>query len=134
METYNLKNDLKVFCKTVESFPNGIEATFKTLEKLLPDFQERSFFGIFYLDEKGKMIYKAGASEQLEGETEEYDCETFVLQKGAYLSETINNWRQKEGIIPATFQKLGDAQPDARTPGVEWYNDEDVMCMLKIKD
>ena len=110
METYNLKNDLKVFCKTVESFPNGIEATFKTLEKLLPDFQ------------------------QLEGETEEYDCETFVLQKGAYLSETINNWRQKEGIIPATFQKLGDAQPDARTPGGEWYNDEDVMCMLKIKE
>ena len=121
METYQLKNEQKIYYVTAKSFPEGIGEAFQTLEKSLPDFYNRTFFGISYPDEKGSILYQAGASAMAEEEGAPVGCETFILQKGAYLTETIEKWKGKEAKIGEVFRKLGDARPDTVAPGIEWY-------------
>lgn len=132
METYQFKNDLKIFCVTAKSFPQGIGEAFHTLEQSLPNFAERTFFGISYPDEKGGLIYKAGASSI--GEEDTNDLEIFTIKKGTYLTEVLLNWRQNETSIADAFRKLGDAQPETVPPGIEWYTGEDVLCMLRLEN
>lgn len=135
MEKYILKEDVRIICLKAKSFPLGVKDAFDKLAKMIPNIKSRVGYGVSYMDAQGAIIYKAGASEMFEGEAEKYGCESFILKKGAYLIETLHNWKGNEQMIGATFKKLlEDPELDIHFPCVEWYKAEDeVMCMVRIK-
>lgn len=134
MERIQLENDIRVFCVTATSFPQGIEEAFKKLEQLLPAREGRTFFGLSRPGGRGAIIYKAAVQEKYNGEGEQYGCETITIQKGTYLTELITGWQQRIPAIGETFQQLlADPHLDMNSFCVEWYkNETDVLCMVKL--
>src|SRR5687768_7007146 len=122
MDEFLLKEDVKLFCVTAKSFPNGIVEAFQTLENIRPEICERPFYGISYQNTKGNTIYKAAVAEAFEGEGKKYGLETFIITKGEYLTETLFDFMQHIDIIPNTFKKLlADYKLDNSFPCIEWY-------------
>jgi hypothetical protein len=135
METYNLKNDLKVFGTEVATFPLGIKEAFSALLNLIPDGFKRSYYGISYMDEKGKIIYMATAEEKNKGEAEKYNCKRYTIEKGEYLAEEISDWLKKVDCIKDIFHDMmQDARADNTKPVVEWYKTQtEMLCLVKMK-
>jgi len=131
MEIFNLDKNLNLFSVTAESFPHDIGGAFHRLVNMLPDPAGRVFFGISYLTPECEIIYKAAVLESYEGEGKKLGCESLVVEKGKYISETIHDWKKDMGSIGATFRKLS-GRPDTLFPCVEWYRDEDVICMVRL--
>lgn len=134
MEKFRLNEDVKVFCKKAESFPEGIMDAFRALEGLHPEICQRPFYGISYPGPDGDIIYKAAVREAFEGEGAQYGLETFTIPQGNYATETILEFRKNPpGLIGAAFQRLLQTPGLERFPCVEWYKGPDeVMCMVKV--
>jgi hypothetical protein len=133
MEKYKLEKEVRIICVKAKSFPDCIKEAFETLEKTLPEASSRTYYGISQMEQGCGIVYKAGATENFEGEAGRYGFESFLLPKAEYLAITINNWRRKEQLIGETFGKLlADPRMDTNFPCVEWYKDDDVTCMVKI--
>ncbi len=125
---------MKIFCVTAKSFPYEIKQAFGALINLLPTTEGRTFFGIAYQNNEGDMIYKAAVLESFEGEGKKLDCEEFTIEKGQYLTETLKDWKKDESMIGTTFKKFAESNYNAAFPCVEWYQGDDVMCMVKLED
>ena len=82
----------------------------------------------------GDMIYKAAVLESFEGEAEKLGCEKFIIEKGEYLIETLKDWKKDESQIGLTFRKFSESKYNATFPCVEWYQGNDVMCMVKLEN
>ena len=136
METYKIKNDLKVFGKEVTTFPLGVKEAFSALLEMLHDGFKRSYYGLSYTDEKGKIIYMATAEEKHQGEAEKYNCERYVIEKGEYLAVAIDNWLKKIDCIKDVFHDMmEDNRADKSKPVVEWYKTEtEMFCLVKVKE
>lgn len=133
METIQLTEEIKVFGVKAASFPAGIQAAYEGLNALL-NLENRTLFGISYMDkESEKVIYLAATREETEGEASQYKAETFLIPTGNYLSEKVENWAQNVPQIGETFQKLGESAHGTDFLGIEWYQGNDVLCLLKIK-
>jgi hypothetical protein len=134
--TYRIKNDISVFGRSVPTFPQGIKEAFTALFEMLPDGMNRSYYGISYMDETGRIIYKVETEEKSEGEAEKYNCKRYVIEKGDYLAVTLNNWRSNTDCIKDIFyQMMTDDRADKMTPVVEWYkSDNEMLCLVKIKN
>lgn len=78
------------------------------------------------------MIYQAAVSESFEGEAKHFNCSTLVIEKGDYLTERVADWKSRKASIGLTFKKLTDAAYDTTFPCIEWYQHNDVLCMIKI--
>ena len=136
METYNLKNDLKVFGKEVRTFPLGVAEAFHELLTMIPDGSHRAYYGLSHIDEMGKIIYKAAAEEKYAGEAEKYNCKRYLIEKGEYLSVTITNWRDNTDCIKDVFHDMmEDDRADKTKEVVEWYKTEtEMLCLVKAKE
>jgi hypothetical protein len=132
MGIYELKKDMKVFCVRANSFPNEIGQAFGALINLLPTVEGRTFFGISFQGKNHNMIYNAAVLEAFEGEGAKYGCETFTIKKGEYLSEMLKGWKKNEASIGQTFKRMSEVRNDTVFPCVEWYQGEDVFCMVLI--
>lgn len=134
MEKFTINNDIKVFCITVDSFPEGIGPAHQKLHSIINKTGGRKFFGISRPAENGVIIYKAAAEELYEGEAEKYGLETFIIKKGSYISETLKDWHKDVPLIGKTFQKLlKDPRIDKNGYCLEIYlNDKDMMCLVGI--
>jgi hypothetical protein len=133
MEIYTLKKDKEIFCVTAKSFPYEIKQAFAALINLLPTIEGRTFFGISFQTKAGEMIYKAAVLESFKGEAEKLGCERFIIEKGDYLAETLKDWKKDESQIGLTFKKFSESKYNATFPCVEWYQGNDVMCMVKLE-
>lgn len=134
MEIFTLDNDIKVFCETAISFPEGIMEAHKELQSIVPFSEERRYFGISRPNEKGVVIYKAATEEIYQGEAEELGCETFTIERGQYISLLIPDYINDLQSIVKAFQIL-TAHPDIDPEGyfIEFYlNEKDVRCMIKL--
>lgn len=132
MEIYHLTVGLNILYVTADAFPEGIEAAFDKLKRILSDGGTRTLFGISK-PERGQIVYKAGALENDPKEARHYHLPTFTLEKGDYLCETIGNWESNVPEIGDIFMKLlKDPRLDPATYCIEWYKEADVMCMVKI--
>lgn len=133
METYHMKNDIKLFCVAAKSFPDGIMEAHEKLHSLIPFSQNRKYFGISH-PVNGVIVYKAAAEELHDGEAEKLECETFVLKRGAYVSAVIQDYANNLQQIDKTFQKfIARADIDPNGCCVEWYiNEKDVRCMVRL--
>jgi hypothetical protein len=135
MKKHTLNDEVKIFYITAKSFPDGIQEAYDTLDKKLGITDGRTFYGISYMED-GKIIYKAAVAESFDGEATQLGCETMIVSKGNYLTETIMNWRENMAAFSPSFQKLLDTPNlDRNSFCVEWYkSDEEVMCMVKLVD
>lgn len=134
VEIYHLDHDIKLFCITAESFPEGILDAFQKLHSLLSSTEERNFFGISFPDKNGEIIYRAAVEESYSGEAKNYNCETFLLKHGNYISIYLNNISDDPQKIKSAFDKLL-ANPDIDPEGccVEMYsNNFEVRCMVRL--
>lgn len=133
MEIYDLPEDVEVFGFTVKSFPAGIGEAFELLIKTIPGGFDRPYYGISYVDENGRMIYKATALEKFESEAEKYRFEQITIPKGEYLAITVYDWRSKTDCIKDVFNEiLQDRRADKTKPAIEWYkNNDEMMCMVQ---
>ena len=106
MEIYNLPADVKVFGFNVQSFPAGIAEAFKSLLKVIPGGFDRPYYGISYMDDNGRMIYKATALEKDQSEAEKYNYERYIIEKGEYLAVPVHDWRKKTSCIKDVFHEI----------------------------
>jgi len=134
MEKFTLEDDIKVFCETAKSFPDGIMEAHKELESIISCSKQRRYFGISSRNAKGIITYDAAAEEIYQGEAEELGCEKFVIESGQYISLLIENYISDVSAIVKAFQLLM-AYPGIDPQGycIEWYlNENDVMCMVRL--
>ena len=136
MELNRIENDLKLFCVTSKSFPDGIMDAFDALTRKLPTKDGRIFYGISQPDKEGLIVYKAAVQESYENEGSDAGCETFILEKGEYVTKTISDWMNNIPLIGEAFQELlNDPRRSDTYPCIEWYKSaSDVVCMIKLKD
>lgn len=101
MQTYTIKEDIRVLCQLVPGFPAGIK---KALDSLVARFghEGREYYGISYMDEQCRIVYKAAVSAA-DSEEAKYDYEPFTIQKGEYLSELLTGWMAKTDQIKSVF-------------------------------
>lgn len=133
METVVVEKDIKVYCITSKSFPDGILDAHQKLHAMLPS-KERRFFGISR-PENGVIIYKAAAEVLESDKVEHFDCESFIIKKGHYRCITVLNYMEDHQGIGKAFSELISA-PDIDPNGfcIEYYyNNEDVKCMVRLK-
>jgi hypothetical protein len=135
MDKFTLKEDIKVFCVTASSFPEGISAAHEKLHALLPSDAARRFYGISFPQSLGKIIYKAAVEQEYEGEAEKLGCEKFIIKKGEYISSIIKDYSNNIPSIGETFRRmLSDPRIDPEGCCVEVYlNDRDMQCMVRLK-
>ena len=131
---YFIEKDIKVLCVTASSFPEGVQKAHQKLHSMLSSSEHRTFYGISYADKNGAIIYKAAAEELNDGEAERFKLETFIIRKGAYISELLKGWRKEEALVGKTFKKLlSDPRIDKNGYCVEVYlNDKDMRCMVPL--
>ena len=136
METIQLKQDIKVMYVTASSFPDGVLAAHQKLHSLFPFSTERKYFGLSRPENGGGVIYRAAAEVLKSGEAEKLNLETIIIKKGNYVSVILHDYMKDLPAISNTFQQM-IAHPDIDPQGycVEWYlNDNDVQCMVRLKD
>ena len=135
METYVLKDDMKLLCVDATSFPEGITEAHRKLQALVSQANGRKFFGISHPQGKGKIIYKAAVEESFKGEGDQLNLEAFILKKGSYIGSRIINYVDHIESVGTTFQKiLKDPRIDPQGCCVEKYlNEKDVQCMVRIE-
>jgi hypothetical protein len=134
MEVVNIPHDIKVFYITAKSYPEGIGDAHNQLRVKFNNAVERKYYGISY-PERDKIVYKAGTEEIFEGEGKDYDCETFIIRKGDYVSITLKNWLKDDTMIERAFaQLLNNSEVDENGYCLEVYlNELDIQCMVPLK-
>ena len=136
MEEITLEEDIKVFCETAKSFPDGIMEAHRELHSIVPLPDERRYFGISRPNDKGIIIYQAAAEEIYQGEAEELGCNTFVIKGGKYISLLVPDYINDVQGIRKAFQKL-TSHPGIDPNGycIELYlNEKDVKCMIRLRE
>ena len=133
MELIEQTHDLTILYVTASSFPDGIMDAFRALERKLSETGDRIFYGLSKPNNKGVIVYKAGALQTKEDEAKRLELESIVVPKGLYLSQEVKNWKKKPEMIGNVFQKMiHDPRLDPSTYCVERYEGEDVVCMVRI--
>ena len=133
-EEFIIKEDIKVLCITASSFPEGVQLAHKKLHSAFLPLERRTFYGISYPDKNGNIIYKAAADQLHEGEAEQLKLETFIIRKGNYISEVLNDWRKDEMSVGKTFRNLlSDPRIDKKGYCLEIYlNENDMRCLVPL--
>lgn len=135
MEIINVYKDIKVFCITAKSFPNGILDVHKKLHEIITVTIERRYFGISR-PENGVIVYKAAVEELEQDAVKKFNCESFTIKRGKYRCLTILDYAKDLQSIGKAFDILtsySDIDPYGYC--IEWYySEQDVKCMIRLKD
>lgn len=135
MEKYFLEKEIRTFFVPAETFPAGVSAAHRHLRSLLPSAEGRKYVGISWGTGDGQIVYKAAVEEWYDGEAEQCGCEIFIIRRGAYISETIQQGRKNSHLVGETFSKL------LQYPGIDekgycaevYLNETDVQCLVTLK-
>lgn len=133
METIQIPEDITVFCKTADAFPEGITTAHEQLHAIAPFTENRHYFGLSR-PENGEIVYKAAAEEKYPGEGHALKCETLVIKKGRYLAIDVPDYLNHPEHIGKAFEKLTD-QPGIDPQGycVERYlNNREMQCLIRL--
>ena len=133
MKIIHQAEDIRLFYVKAKSFPGGIDESLKKIHQIAPSSPDRKLFGLSR-PENGNIIYLAAAEEMVPGEGQELRCDSLILKKGAYMSETLKDYMNDTSVIGRTFNEL------LKSPGldpegycVEWYiSDQEMNCMVRL--
>lgn len=126
-----IKDEKTIRCVTASSFPEGIGAAFDKVAGMVGGLGGKTFYGLSWGQPDGSIVYKAGIEEKEAPATN--GLERFVLQRGAYVSEKLQNYKGREIVIGETFKKmLKDPRLDPNGECIEVYRGDDVECMVRI--
>jgi hypothetical protein len=133
MEQIFLHEEMILFCVEADSFPEGILPAFQQLHSFFQSNEEREIFGISR-PENGKIIYKAAAMENTNGEFSKHQLPVFILSKGKYMSILVKDFKNNFLSINNAFKQLTSlSNIDLNGYCIEWYQGErDVLCLVKI--
>jgi predicted transcriptional regulator YdeE len=134
MEKYTLENDIKIYCREVKTFPQGIPAAFDELSKKLPAAGDKTFYGISYNNKAGDIVYKVAVATSVKWDGEKSGYEPYTIPKGEYITEKIADWKTSIPLIGSTFMKLNE-QPGVLPHAlcVEWYKtNTELLCMVRV--
>jgi hypothetical protein len=136
METFIFENDIRVFCVTAKSFPDGIMEAFEKLHASVSLGDRGRQFGISRPNPKGQIVYKAALEEINDGDAERFGCEPFVIQKGSYIFlDRLNFMKDLQSIGKAFHELISQPGVDPNGYCLEWYlNQNDVRCMVRLDD
>jgi predicted transcriptional regulator YdeE len=115
----------------VTTFPNGIKEAFDRVLEIFGD--NRTCYGISWMDENDTIQYYAMVNELQTGEGDQHSFTTLRIPAGEYKTETIPDWMSKTNSVKDVFHVLvGNSQPNENNPCIEWYQSDEVMvCMVK---
>ena len=137
METFLLEQNITVMCLTAKSFPEGVHDVHEDLKVLVPDANQRLFFGISHPNSKGEITYKAATEIKTPNEAQTLNLEQFTISKGAFYCITLTDYYKDIPNVEITFKKLL-SHPNLDLNGycLEWYlnGGRDMRCMVKLKD
>ena len=135
METIQLNKDIRVLCAEADSFPDGVMEAWQKLHSLYPPVSGRHYYGLSRGNKNGGIDYMAAVEESFPGEAPKPGCKAFIIPNGEYISETLKDWKKNMTMIGTTFQKLlKDPRMDLNGFCLEeYFNDNDVRCMVKMK-
>ena len=68
IDNYILKDNLTLVRFEAQSFPDGVQESFGTLNTIIPDSRKRPMFGISHPGKGGKIVYKAAVQEAFDVE------------------------------------------------------------------
>ncbi|MCB0489917.1 MAG: transcriptional regulator [Cyclobacteriaceae bacterium] len=132
MEEFEYEMNIKLWVVKASSFPEGVLQSHQKLHELFPPVGTRRYFGLSRPspDGRGKIDYWAGV-EQLPDDDSGLDEK--VIKKGRYVGKKIKDFRKDVASIGNTFQAILK-RPDIDPEGycVEWYENEDVQCMVRV--
>ncbi len=125
-----LTENILVFYVQAESFPQGITESFNKLDNLLGNKRDHHIYGITLCD-GDKLIYRACAKENFEGEATTLGLPIYTIPKGKYLYATLNKWLENLAQIPGIFDELMK-QPNVKeqTICLEDYTSADTMLAM----
>lgn len=131
---YTLEKDLRVFCITAISFPNGVLAAHQQLHAYVNYDIKRKYFGLSAPDKTGTIIYKSAAEELNKGELSKHQLEEFIIKQGNYIYIDIKDFMKDVFCISKAFDELiSNPAIDPQGCCVEWYlNQNDVRCMVRL--
>lgn len=134
MEIYHIPHNITVFGNKVHSFPTGIGEAFDELIKKIPKGDERTYYGISWCIDN-RITYIAAAEQKSENEPLKYNCASYTVERGEYLSVTVHDWQDKVACIKDVFTEiLKDRRVDNTKPAIEIYkSNKEMLCMVAIK-
>jgi predicted transcriptional regulator YdeE len=135
MQTTSINQNITLACITAISFPAGVPQAHQEIQAMVPNSNQRRFYGISRPNEQGMIIYKAGIEIFDPNEAIALGLETFVIPSGTYQVIAVNDYLNNLGAIQAAFQVL-TAHPDMDPEGycIENYlNEKDLECWFKLK-
>jgi hypothetical protein len=135
MEKFQVKEDINTFGVHVTTFPAGVGEAFEKLSKELENGMHRPWYGISWMDDKGKVVYYANSAEISPNEAAKYKYETLLIEKGEYYCEPVKNWRSNLDCIKDVFHDMMESgKTDSNKPCIEWYkSDDEMLCLIKAK-
>lgn len=135
MDSFTFQEDVKTYCVTASSFPEGIQEAHDRLHQLLPSNERRNFYGVSWPAHDGTIIYKA-AAEIMDSDNDHLlpDLDIFTIKNGPYNSLYIPNYRNNlESIKQAFDLLLQQHEVDPNGYCLEWYiNENDVKCLVPL--
>ncbi len=137
MGTFLLEKDINVMCLTAKFFPEGVHDVHEDLKALVPNSDQRLFFGISRPDQNHQIIYKAATESKTQNEARTLNLEPFTISKGSFYYITLIDYYKNIPNVETTFKKLlshPNIDPDGYC--LEWYlnGGRNVRCMVKIKE
>lgn len=135
MKSLHLENDIVVHCITAQHFPDDISETHERLRNLVKPDVKREYFGISWMGQANRIVYKAGVTELLKGEFTELLPDFFIIRRGEYCYIDIEDYEQHLKSISEAFELLlQNKRLDPKGACIEWYMNADCRCMLRLAD
>jgi len=136
MKETTIPENISVISVTASSFPAGVIDAYEKLHSLIPNADERNYFGFSHPNKIGEIVYKACADEIEPGEDQRLGLDSFEIQAGTYAYIDIKDHMKDESGINNAFKKLlTHPKLDPNGYCLEWYinfTDGDVRCMVPL--
>jgi len=127
-----ITGDILTFYIKAETFPEGIDDTFKKLGELIKGFDDREAYGVSGCFD-GALTYRACVKEQYPREAEKYNLPYYNIPKGKYLCTILKDWREHLPEINQIFHQLMENLNTVKgSICLEYYkNEEEALLMVQ---
>lgn len=133
MDIIHLPHDIQLVMLQATSFPEDIQATFDTLQKMLDNIPTQTSYGVSHGDAQGNIVYYAAASLVNPQQTVP-GTKSITIRKGYFISLPVRQWRENIPAITTTFHTLmqhADIDPEGYC--LEEYGCDTMRCFVPLR-